>query len=86
MDYKLISTHTKSYTVAYSFGDSLPVGSVVTNEYAMISRKGDTSREYMVSKHEGCENNGLRFCTMEAWSDDSHCTGCDLYEYHGISD
>ena len=83
----LISTHTKSWTVANQFTSSdRPIGTVVVDTYAMISHNGREPREYKVTAHEGCEGDGFKYVTMEAYSDDLHCTGCDLYVYYGIGD
>jgi len=85
MTNKLISTTTKSWTVANSFGTDRPVGAVVTEDWATIEHNGKP-REYRVYPHNGCENNGLKFYSMEAYSDQGLCTGCDLNEYNGIGD
>jgi hypothetical protein len=84
--YTLLSIQTKSHTIAYQFAPSdKPVGTVYTTQHALISN-GSTVRDYEVSEHEGCPNGGFKFSTMEQWSDDTHCTGCELYEYHSIGD
>lgn len=87
MNNVLISIRTKSWTVGYQFSaQDRPVGTVVEDTYAMISHNGRAPREYQVTPHEGCEGDGFKYTTMEAYSDDLHCTGCDLYAYYGIGD
>lgn len=87
MQNALISTHTKSWTIGYQFSSKDPaVGTVVQDNYAMISHNGQEPREYRVSAHDGCPNSGLVYVTMEAWSDNAHCTGCDYYKYYSIGD
>lgn len=83
----LISVHTKSWTVARQWSPKdAPVGTVVVDNYAMISHNGQAPREYKVNPHEGCPNDGFTFVTMEEWSNDVHCTGCDYHKYYGIGD
>lgn len=87
MNNVLISTRTKSWTVAYQFSrNDAPVGTVIVDTYAMIARNGREPREYKVNAHVGCPNNGFTFVTMEEWSDNVHCTGCDYYKYYSIGD
>jgi hypothetical protein len=84
----LISVHTKSWTVANQFAvrPDRPVGTVVVDTYAIISHNGREPREYKVSPHDNCEGEGYIYLTMESWSDDAHCTGCDYYKYYGMGD
>lgn len=81
----LISITTKSYIVTMDWPDR-KVGDVVSTEYAMISVDGQAPREYAVTLHEGCEGEGYKFYTMDAYSDTGHCTGCNFREYNGIGD
>jgi hypothetical protein len=85
MSSTIISTSTKTFTVGYAFpSDPLQVGDTYTRTYAMISLDGREPREYEVTAHAGCE--GYLFTTMEMWSNDTRCTGCDHYHYHSIGD
>ena len=87
MENRLISRHTKSWKVGYQFIASDPaIGTVIVDDYAIIQQYGQEPREYRVYPHKGCENGGLKFYTMEAYSNQGRCTGCDLNEYNGIGD
>ena len=87
MSNSLISTRIETYTVARAYLPSdQPVGTVVTNTFALVKREGYEAREFPAWLHEGCAGGGYQFALQEAWSDDTRCTGCDFYSYHGIGD
>jgi len=83
----IISTRTKTWTVANQFFPSdPPVGTVVVDTYATISHNEREPREYKITPHEDCKGDGFIYVTMEEWSDNLHCTGCGYYKYYGIGD
>lgn len=87
MNAQLVAVFTKSRTVGYQWSPKdAPVGTVVVETYAMISHNGREPREYKVSPHKDCPNDGFAYVTQESWSNDVHCTGCDYYKYYGIGD
>jgi hypothetical protein len=45
-----------------------------------------TKNAHGVSEHKGCAGNGQRFWTMESYSNNSWCTGCDYTDYTSIGD
>ena len=87
MTAEIISTRTRSWTVANQFlASDRPVGTVVEETYAMIVHNGREPREYQITPHKGCKGDGFVYTIMEQWSNDTHCTGCDYYKYIGIGD
>lgn len=52
----------------------------------LVSVYGREPREYELTLHENCSGNGYMFTTLEAWSNDTHCTGCEMHNYYGIGD
>lgn len=87
MEKTLLSTRTATWTVARQYvSTDAPVGTVITETYGWIDRGLGQPREYRIHPHTGCPNDGFTFTIFEAYSDNTHCTGCDFYEYHSIGD
>ena len=87
MKTQVISTHTKTWTIGYQFSSKDPaVGTVMADSYAIISHEGREPREYRVSPHADCPDNGLIYVIQAEWSDNAHCTNCDYFKYYSIGD
>jgi hypothetical protein len=85
--YTLISLETKTHINTHSFVISgAKTGETYEETHAWIAGVGPEPRRYQVSLHAGCEGEGYRFYTMEQYSNQGRCTGCDLSEYNGIGD
>jgi hypothetical protein len=87
MPYTLITLESKTLINTHSFTISgAKTGEPYTETHAWIAGVGPEPRRYQVRLHADCEGQGYKFYTMEEYSDQGRCTGCDLSEYNGIGD
>ena len=87
MTAQIISTHSKTWTIGYQFSANHPaVGTVMKDNYAIISHNGEQPREYQIFAHAGCPDNGFYYTVQAEWSDNTYCTGCDYFKYYSIGE
>lgn len=51
---------------------------------AKVKGMYDTSRMEVKGSHEGCEFNGEKLLSHDAWADNVYCSGCNYSVYYPI--